>query len=110
MEANEAVLQYMTDAETGVRGLKLTGEKLFLEPYNTPVPFTPFHRAANAIEQAVQSTGLGLAIVADIVADHGGTVNVGSQVGEGSTFTVTLAAAAAGADAADEVAIAEPVP
>jgi two-component system phosphate regulon sensor histidine kinase PhoR len=32
-DANTAVLQHMTDAETGVRGFQLTGEKEFLAPY-----------------------------------------------------------------------------
>ncbi|GAA3341124.1 hypothetical protein GCM10020358_31290 [Amorphoplanes nipponensis] len=52
--------------------------------------FTPFHRAANAMDQAVQGTGLGLAIVRAILAEHGGTVTVESRLGAGSTFTVTL--------------------
>ncbi|KUL21657.1 ATP-binding protein [Actinoplanes awajinensis] len=54
--------------------------------------FTPFHRAGNAMDQAVQGPGLGLAIVRDIVRDHGGTISVESVVGRGSTFTVTLPA------------------
>jgi hypothetical protein len=33
-DANTAVLQHMTDAETGVRGFQLTGDKSFLEPYD----------------------------------------------------------------------------
>ena len=54
--------------------------------------FTPFHRAANAMDQAVQGSGLGLAIVRNIVTEHGGTVTAGSRVGRGSTFTVILPA------------------
>ncbi|MEU4240135.1 ATP-binding protein [Actinoplanes sp. NPDC026619] len=57
-----------------------------------PGLFTPFHRATNAMNQAVQGTGLGLAIVRNIVTEHGGTVAVRSEVGEGSTFTIVLPA------------------
>jgi signal transduction histidine kinase len=35
-------------------------------------------------------TGLGLMITARIVRDHGGTIAVESQLGEGTTFTVRL--------------------
>ncbi|GAA2903673.1 hypothetical protein Acy02nite_28620 [Actinoplanes cyaneus] len=57
---------------------------------DVPGLFTPFHRAGNAMDQAVQGPGLGLAIVRDIVRDHGGGIAVQSVVGRGSTFTVTL--------------------
>jgi two-component system phosphate regulon sensor histidine kinase PhoR len=59
---------------------------------DVPGLFTPFHRAGNAVDQAVQGPGLGLAIVRDIVSDHGGTIAVQSVVGRGSTFTLTLPA------------------
>ncbi|WP_229073273.1 ATP-binding protein [Actinoplanes sp. DH11] len=62
---------------------------------DVPGLFTPFHRAGNAMDQAVQGPGLGLAIVRDIVSDHGGSIAVQSVVGRGSTFTLTLPAIAA---------------
>jgi two-component system sensor histidine kinase AtoS len=37
-----------------------------------------------------EGTGLGLYIVQEIVAAHGGQVTVDSQVGQGTTFTLTL--------------------
>jgi len=35
-------------------------------------------------------TGLGLSILYGIIKDHGGTINVDSEVGEGTTFTIRL--------------------
>jgi signal transduction histidine kinase len=60
--------------------------------------FTPFHRGANAMRQAVQGSGLGLAIVRNIVTEHGGRVSARSMLDEGSTFTIMLPAAAAPVD------------
>jgi signal transduction histidine kinase len=39
-------------------------------------------------------TGLGLSIVYQIIRDHGGTINVRSLVGQGTTITVELPVAA----------------
>ena len=46
-------------------------------------------------------TGLGLSVIHGIVLEHGGTITVQSQVGRGSTFTVTLPCIAPPGRAAD---------
>ena len=48
-----------------------------------------FKRTANAQEMA-SGTGLGLSIVETIVAAHGGRLDIRSQVGQGSVFTMTI--------------------
>ena len=52
--------------------------------------FARFFRATNAIHHAVPGTGLGLAIVRTIVDKHGGTIDVDSAEGVGTTVTVRL--------------------
>ncbi len=47
-------------------------------------------------------TGLGLSIVYQIIRDHGGTINVRSRVGQGTTITVELPVAAENGDPAPE--------
>ncbi|MGA5298472.1 ATP-binding protein [Nucisporomicrobium flavum] len=80
------------DRDTAVVEVSDTG--IGIPEADLPGLFTPFHRAANAMDQAVQGSGLGLAIVRTIVTEHGGTVEVDSKVGEGTTFTVRLSRAA----------------
>jgi two-component system sensor histidine kinase PilS (NtrC family) len=47
-------------------------------------------------------TGLGLSIVYQIIRDHGGTINVRSRVGQGTTITVELPEAATKSDVAND--------
>jgi signal transduction histidine kinase/DNA-binding response OmpR family regulator len=54
-----------------------------------PYIFEQFRRADNVIGK-IGGTGIGLASTRQIVEEHGGTINVRSKEGEGSTFTVRL--------------------
>lgn len=52
--------------------------------------FDTFSRAKDSRVNTIQGTGLGLAIVKQMVLAMGGTIDVQSELGKGSTFTVTL--------------------
>lgn len=53
-----------------------------------PHLFEPFYRGENV--GTIRGTGMGLAIVRKAVDLHGGTVSVESEIGIGTTFTVSL--------------------
>ncbi len=69
-----------------------TGEGIASE--DLPHIFERFYRADKARVRKGGGAGIGLAIVRWIVEAHGGSVNVRSTVGEGSTFTLWLPLAA----------------
>ena len=57
--------------------------------------FTRFFRASTAQKNAVPGVGLGLAITKAITTAHGGTLDLVSAEGAGTTFTLTLPLSAA---------------
>jgi heavy metal sensor kinase len=59
---------------------------------NLPHIFDRFYRVRNAETNAIQGLGLGLSFVAWIVEAHGGRIDVASNAGEGTRFTVLLPA------------------
>jgi signal transduction histidine kinase len=72
--------------------LSVTDTGAGIAPDVLPRIFDRFYRADNARSQSGDESGLGLAIVKSIVASHGGTIAVASEVGRGATFTVLLPA------------------
>ena len=56
--------------------------------------FEPFYRGREAVSRQIQGSGLGLNLVARIAEAHGGSVELTSEPGHGSTFTLVLPAAA----------------
>jgi two-component system, NtrC family, sensor kinase len=61
---------------------------LGITPENLPKIFEPFFTT----KEIGRGTGLGLAVCYGILTEHGGTLDVQSTVGAGTTFTITLSA------------------
>jgi signal transduction histidine kinase len=56
--------------------------------------FNEFYRASNAIKMDAHGDGLGLALVKEVVELHGGTIELSSNLGCGTTFRIVLPLAA----------------
>src|SRR5262249_5089826 len=52
--------------------------------------FERFHRIEGTLARTYEGSGIGLALVQELVKLHGGSVRVGSDLGQGSKFTVTI--------------------
>ena len=59
-------------------------------PEDVPQLFQPFIQIDSALNRQYSGTGLGLALAKRIVKLHGGEIQVTSQVGAGSCFSITL--------------------
>ena len=55
-----------------------------------PRIFERFYRVDSARARDTGGTGLGLAIIKHVVDRHGGSVDVESELGKGSKFTIRL--------------------
>jgi signal transduction histidine kinase len=76
--------------------------------------FEPFYRGREAVANQIQGSGLGLSLVQRIARAHGGRIEVATERGRGSTFTLCLPAAEAGrgatATAVGTAGAADPAP
>lgn len=76
--------------------LQIADRGIGIPETDQPRLFEAFHRASNVGD--IAGSGLGLLIVKRCVDLHGGRIEVDSQVGHGTTFTVTLPLFASGQD------------
>jgi two-component system NtrC family sensor kinase len=68
--------------------VEVTDTGVGIPPENLPKIFEPFFTT----KEIGRGTGLGLAVCYGILTEHGGTLDVQSNVGTGTTFTITLSA------------------
>ena len=83
-----------TEQGEAVFSVKDTG--LGIPEESIPHLFERFYRVDKARSRGTGGTGLGLSIVEKTVTLHGGTIDVTSEMGNGSTFTVRLPIAGGG--------------
>lgn len=76
--------------------LEVRDQGLGIPAQDLPRIFERFHRASN-VAGHITGSGVGLASVRHIVEEHGGSIRVESEEGNGSTFILRLPIAAGGA-------------
>lgn len=87
-EGGKITVRVDLDAEQAV--FQVTDTGIGISPQYQQRVFERFYRVDKARSQSLGGTGLGLSIVKNIAEKHGGTVDVQSQLGSGSTFTLRL--------------------
>ena len=74
--------------EAGVRDyieIKISDNGSGISKEDLPRIFEPFYST-----KGQKGTGLGLAVIWGIIDNHDGTINVESEIGKGTTFTILL--------------------
>jgi CheY-like chemotaxis protein/anti-sigma regulatory factor (Ser/Thr protein kinase) len=70
--------------------LRIRDTGIGIAPHDLAHIFDRFHRIERTAARTHEGSGIGLALVRELVAIHGGTVDVASAVGKGTVFTVRL--------------------
>jgi len=78
------------DGQGGLVELAVSDTGTGIPPEDLDRLFVRFHRSSTSRDLAIPGLGLGLCIARDIVAAHGGRIEVDSEVGVGTTVRVLL--------------------
>ena len=81
------------DSDDGEVTLRVKDTGIGIPSKDIPRVFERFYRVDRARSRETGGTGLGLAIVKHVVENHGGTIEVDSELGRGTTFTIRFPAA-----------------
>jgi len=85
-------------------GVEVSDTGVGIPEEDLPRVFDRFHQVRSNAANQNQGVGIGLALVKELVEQHGGTIEVESEVGKGTTFRIRLPAGveedAAGAEEA----------
>ena len=85
-----AEVEIDVDHVNGKAYLSVKDKGIGIPEKDLPYIFDRFYTVDKARSRKHGGTGLGLAITKTIIQKHGGTIQVESQLGQGSTFTIAL--------------------
>ena len=83
-------MQVRADPEEDLVQFSVTDNGIGIAPEDLQQLFQPFVQVDSSLNRQFEGTGLGLALVQKLTDLHGGSVQVESEVGVGSRFTINL--------------------
>jgi PAS domain S-box-containing protein len=86
----EGSVEIAARAQNGRLEISITDTGIGIGPEDQALIFGAFHQGGNVATHGQGGTGLGLAISKRIIEMHGGSIEVCSAVGRGSTFIIDL--------------------
>jgi PAS domain S-box-containing protein len=89
-EKGEVILQVTTDLEQDLISFAVIDHGIGISQEDLQRLFQPFVQVDSGLNRQHEGTGLGLALVQKLTDLHGGSVQVESEVGKGSRFTINL--------------------
>jgi len=89
-QQGEVTLKVSTDLEAKTWTIAVRDTGIGIPPHARELIFEEFRQLDGASTRAYSGTGLGLAITRNLVRMMDGQITVDSELGRGSTFTVTL--------------------
>jgi two-component system, OmpR family, sensor histidine kinase SenX3 len=85
-----SVIRVQIACDDDVVTLRISDTGIGIPSKDIPRIFERFYRVDRARSRETGGTGLGLAIVKHVVENHGGRIDVESELGRGTTFLVTF--------------------
>jgi signal transduction histidine kinase/CheY-like chemotaxis protein len=89
-EKGEVILQINSDLEKDLIQFAVIDTGIGIAPEDLQKLFQPFVQIDSGLNRQQEGTGLGLALVQRLTDLHGGSVQVESEAGKGSRFTINL--------------------
>ncbi|MEE8516828.1 MAG: ATP-binding protein, partial [Alphaproteobacteria bacterium] len=91
-DGGRIALKATFDDYTGACVLSVTDTGIGIAPEDIPKVMEPFRQADNTLSRKYEGSGLGLPLVKSFADIHGATMDVESDVGTGTTVTITFPA------------------
>jgi CheY-like chemotaxis protein len=89
-ENGQVMLRVKADSEADVIQFSVIDNGIGIAHEDLPRLFQPFVQLDSSLSRQYEGTGLGLSLVQKLIDLHGGSIQVESQEGQGSRFTINI--------------------